>query len=196
MPNKIADKWFDSIDFPSIIDTVKGIMTSDGSISVLLDYERVLDRCDLYAFKNWINGELVQGPEVGRYSVSCTFMWPHKLMPDPRAIKRLETAGCEVDWKETEIEVPVAVTNYDDLIDGTNYPKSAKRKVWLFKIAMPKSLLDDIKEGYTDLAGSSVNLKDIDDAYDEDLDKQGTETNDETDQQSQSQGMQPGMMPR
>lgn len=191
MTNKIADKWFESIDFVSIVDTVKGIMTSDGSMSVLLDFERVLDQCDLYAYKNWISGELVQGPEVGRYDVSCTFMWPEKIMPDPRAIKRLKTVGCDVKWKETEIEVPVAVVNYDNFIPGTNYAKSSKRKVWLFKITMPKSLLDDIKEGYTDLAGSSVNLKDIDDAYNDDLDKEGTEKTNEPEPMQQQ--MPPGM---
>ncbi len=173
MTNKIADKWFESIDFVSIVDTVKGIMTSDGSMSVLLDFERVLDQCDLYAYKNWISGELVQGPEVGRYDVS------------------LKTVGCDVKWKETEIEVPVAVVNYDNFIPGTNYAKSSKRKVWLFKITMPKSLLDDIKEGYTDLAGSSVNLKDIDDAYNDDLDKEGTEKTNEPEPMQQQ--MPPGM---
>ena len=61
---KTADEFFDNVDYVSIIDTVKGIFTSDGSMAVLLDYERVLDEADLYAFKNWELGELVQGPDV------------------------------------------------------------------------------------------------------------------------------------
>jgi len=66
---KTADKFFDDVDYVSIISTVKGIFTSDGSMAVLLDYERVLDEADLYAFRNWELGELVQGPVVKRYSV-------------------------------------------------------------------------------------------------------------------------------
>jgi len=65
MSNKIADKWFDGIDFVSIVDTIKGVMTSDGTMSTLLDFERVLDQCDLYAFKNWINGnDVIFTPNV------------------------------------------------------------------------------------------------------------------------------------
>jgi len=178
MSTKIADKWFDGIDFVSIVDTIKGVMTSDGTMSTLLDFERVLDQCDLYAFKNWINGELVQGPDVGRYNVSCVFMWPYKLMPDPKAVKRLLKMGCKVQWDKTEIEVPVKVTNPDDFIQGTNYPKSAKRKVWLIQITIPLEVMDDIKEGSVDLAGSTVDLEELDDAYDEDLDKEGAEKDD------------------
>ena len=84
MKTESADNFFNNIDFPSIVSTVKGIMTSDGAMSTILDFERVLDESDLYAFKNWILGELVDGPDIGRYTVKCTFMWPYKLMPDPK----------------------------------------------------------------------------------------------------------------
>ena len=40
---KTADKFFDDVDYVSIISTIKGIYTSNGSMSVLLDFERVLD---------------------------------------------------------------------------------------------------------------------------------------------------------
>lgn len=179
MTHKVADNWFNDVDFVSIISTVKGVMTSDGTMSILLDFERVLDESDIYAFKNWLLGELVSGPDVKRYTVSCTFMWPYKLMPDPRAVKRLLAVGCHVKWVEKEIMVPVEVKNYDDFVQGTNYPKGVKRKVWLVKITIPVELMDDIKEGSIDLAGSTIDLEEIDNAYDEDLDKQGaTQEND------------------
>lgn len=173
MTHKVADDWFNNVDFVSIVNTVKGVMTSDGTMSVLLDYERVLDDLDIYAFKNWELGELVQGPDIGRYNTTCIFMWPYKLMPDPRAVKRLLAVGCEIKWMETEIKVPVEVENYDDLVPGTNYPKGAKRKVWLVKITIPMDLMDDIKQGSIDLAGSTIDLEDLDTAYSEDLDKAG-----------------------
>jgi len=156
---QVADKWFDSIDFDSIINTIKGVMTSDGSMSILLDFERVLDELDIYAFKNWLLGELVDGPEIGRYNVTCTFMWPYKLMPDPRAVKRLYAVNCEVKWIETEIKVPIEVKNYDDFVPGTNYPKGINKKVWLVKITVPMSLMDDVKEGSIDLQGSNIDQR-------------------------------------
>lgn len=173
MTHKVADDWFNDVDFVSIVSTVKGIMTSDGTMSMALDFERVIDELDIYAFKNWEIGELVQGPDVGRYNTSCTFMWPYKLMPDPKAVKRFLAVGCDVKWEKTKIEVPVEVKDYDDLVPGTNYPKGAKREVWLVKITIPNDLMDDMKEGSVDLAGSTIDLDEIDDAYSEDLDKQG-----------------------
>ena len=102
MKHKSADNFFDDIDFVSIISAVKGIMTSDGAMATLLDYERVLDEADLYAFKNWQLGELVQGPDIGRYSVTCTFMWPYKLMPDPSGAKRLASIGCDLKFAKSK----------------------------------------------------------------------------------------------
>jgi hypothetical protein len=169
-PDKTADKFFDSIDYTSIIDTVKGIFTSDGSISVLLDYERVLDEADLYAFKNWELGELVQGPDIKRYTVSCVFMFPYNLMPDPRGAKRLVSIGCKIKFKKTEIKVPIEVDTPNDYIPGTRYPKSTMKTVWLVLIQIPTELMDDIKQGSIDLADQTIDLDELNDSYDEDLD--------------------------
>ena len=178
MTKKVADNFFNDVDFVSIISTVKGIMTSDGSMSTVLDFERVLDEADLYAFRNWISGELVQGPDVGRYSVKCTFMWPYDLMPDPRGAKRLMNIGCKVEFAKSKIEVPVEVLDYDDFVPGTRYPKMHERKVWFVRIEIPLELMDNIKEGSIDLADSTIDLEEIEDAYSKDLDKEGMEQTD------------------
>lgn len=177
MTHKVADDFFNDIDFVSIISTIKGIMTSDGSMSVLLDFERVLDEADLYAFKNWILGELVQGPDTGRYSVACTFMWPYKLMPDPRGAKRLLALGCKIQFAKGNVDIPIQVKDYEDFIPGTRYPKAVKKKVWFVRIEIPLELMDEIKEGSIDLADQTIDLDDIEDAYNEDLDKEETKQN-------------------
>ena len=186
-----ADKFFDDVNYTSIIDTVKGIFTSDGSMSVLLDFERVLDEADLYAFKNWELGELVQGPVVKRYSVGCMFMWPFKLMPDPRGAKRLLHLGCKILWKKTKIRVPVEVTDYEDFQPGTRYPKMKYRNIWLIYIEMPKELMDDIREGSIGLADQTIDLNDLDEAYDDDLESQdqdGTEDGGDAQQSTPDMG--------
>lgn len=169
--HKTADKFWDDIDYVSVISTVKGIFTSDGSMNTLLDYERVLDEADLYAFRNWDLGELVQGPNVRRYTVSCVFMWPYHLMPNPKGAVRLVNIGCTVKFAKGEIDVPIEVKNYEDYVPGTRYPKMKKRSVWFVYIEIPKALLDDIKEGSIDLAGDTIDLEELDDAYDNDLEK-------------------------
>ena len=168
MKHEAADNFFDNVDYVSIIDTVKGIYTSDGSMNTLLDFERVLDESDLYAYRNWELGELVQGPTVNRYSVSCVFMWPYKLMPNPKGSKRLVTVGCTVKFVKTTIEVPVEVKDYE------NY----------------------IKEGTIDLAGQTIDLEELDDSYDEDLDKDSGENEEESsDLNMDPQNMPPGSPP-
>ena len=114
----------------------------------------------------------VQGPNLGRYDVTCVFMWPYKLMPDPRGAKRLLALGCKVEFAKSDIKVPVEITNYDDFVPGTKYPRMKQRKIWFVKITVPLDLMDDIKEGSIDLAGQTIDLADIQDAYDEDLDKE------------------------
>lgn len=171
MKHEAADNFFDNVDYVSIIDTVKGIFTSDGSMNTLLDFERVLDESDLYAYRNWELGELVQGPVVKRYSVNCIFMWPYKLMPNPKGARRLVAIGCKVKFAKSKIEVPVEVKDYEDFVPGGRYPKMAPKRVWFVYIEIPKELLDDIKEGSIDLAGQTIDLEELDNSYDDDLDK-------------------------
>lgn len=183
MKQKSADNFFNDVDFVSIVNNIKGIMTSDGTMSTLLDFERVLDEADLYAFKNWILGELVQGPKSGKYSVSCTFMWPYKLMPDPSGTKRLASIGCSISFAKGKIKVPIEVKNYEDFVQGTRYPKGVEKKVWFVQITVPKALMNEIKEGSIDLADQTIDLDDIDEAYEDDLDKENTQQSEQENQQ-------------
>jgi hypothetical protein len=182
-----ADKFFNDIDFVSIVDTIKGIYMSDGAMSTLLDFERVMDEADVYAFKNWLVGELVDGPVIGRYSCKCVFMWPYKLMPNPKGALRLTNVGCKVTYGKGEIKVPVEVKDYDDFVPGGRYPKMIERKVWFVEITIPFDLMDDIKEGSIDLADQTIDLSEIEDAYDEDLESSMTDGDTTETQSDQAQ---------
>jgi hypothetical protein len=185
-----ADRFFNDVDFVSIVDTIKGIYMSDGSMSTLLDFERVLDEADLYAFKNWSVGELVEGPVIGRYTCKCIFMWPYKLMPDPRGGARLDQIGCEVVYGKSELKVPVEIKDYEDFVPGTRYPKMKERKVWFVQITIPIELMDDIKEGTIDIADQTIDLSEIEDAYNEDLDDSTKTESSSTTQADQNQQQQ------
>jgi hypothetical protein len=162
--------FIDSPVWTEIVNNIQGIMVSDGTMSTLLDFERVIDEADVYAFKNWELGELVDGPRIKRYVVICTFMFPTGIMPDPRGAKRLTPLGCKVQFKKTTIKVPIEIKEPDDFKPGTHYPKLIDRKVWLVNIVMPKDLMDDIRDGSVDLAGQTIDLDDLDDAYAKDYD--------------------------
>jgi len=186
--------FFTDIDYPSIIDSIKGIFTSDASLSTLLDFERVLDEADMYAYQNWDLGELVDGPKIKKYTVACIFMYPAKLMPDPRAGKRILKLGCTIHFKKTKIKVPIKIDSPDDYKAGTHYPKMIEREVWLVRIEIPKQLMNDIREGSIDLAGQNIELDELDDAYEKDYDKEGQdEEGDMSQQATGGQGVPPPM---
>ena len=158
-------------DYWQVADNIRDIYMSEGSLLSLLDFERVLDELDMYAFQNWIIGELVSGPEVAKYRVTCIFMWPEKLMPDPRGARRLLPFDCEVKYKKTTMQVPVKITDPSDYRPGTHKARIGEAKIWLVQISIPKSLMSDIRTGSIELEDEEIDLADLDQAYEQDLDK-------------------------
>lgn len=133
-----------------IVDIVKNIQTlaaDDSSFKILKDYERVLDDLDLYVFKNWEDGELLSGPNVSRYFVSCKFMWPENDMPDPEGAERLLEYGCKVTFQKNKILVPRKVRKPSDFRPGTKKGKIDPHPIWVVEIVIPKKLMQDIFTG-------------------------------------------------
>jgi hypothetical protein len=159
-------------DYWLVAKHIRDLYLSEGSILNLLDFERVLDELDLYAFRNWKLGELVQGPDISRYTVSCTFMWPEKLMPDPRGARRLLPFDCRILFKKTRIKIPVKIEEPDDFVPGTQKARLIEKPVWLVEIQMPKSLMTDIRTGSIEIEGQDIDIEELDSAYSEDLDQQ------------------------
>ena len=159
-------------DYWQVADNIRDIYMSEGTITTLLDFERVLDEVDMYAFKNWEIGELVAGPEITKYRVACTFMWPEKLMPDPRGARRLLPFDCDISYQKKMIKIPIRITDPSDYKPGTKKAKIIEKPVWLVEIVMPKSLMNDIKTGSIEMEDQEIDLDELDQAYEQDLDKQ------------------------
>lgn len=143
-------------DIKDIIQNIENVYGSNNSLSLLKDFERVIDELDVYVFENWLDGELVAGPKEGRYWVECTFMWPEENMPEPAGGKRLLEYGCKVQVAETEISQVRKIKTPDDIRPGTRKGKIDKKPVWMIKIAMPKKLMSDINRGYTELDKNKI----------------------------------------
>jgi hypothetical protein len=136
------------LDILDIIKNVNTVYTTNSSLSVLKDFERVLDEMDMYVYKNWEDGELVLGPDVQRHWITASFMWPKDKMPDPMGAKRLLDYGCKVVFKESHFIKPRKVKKPDDLRPGTKKGKLDRHPIWVVEITMPKKLVDDIFNGY------------------------------------------------
>jgi hypothetical protein len=179
-------------DYWQVAENIRDIYLSEGSLLTLLDFERVLDELDLYAFKNWQIGELVSGPKIGKYTVTCIFMWPEKLMPDPRGARRLLPFDCVVKFKKTNMQVPMKIETPDDYRPGTKKARLIEKKIWLVEITMPKSLMSDIRTGSVEMEDQDIDLQDLDDAYEQDLDKDSYQS-DEQAQNAQQTLQQPAV---
>jgi len=184
-------------DYWQVANNIRDIYMSEGSITTLLDFERVLDEVDLYAFKNWPIGELVAGPEISKYRVTCTFMWPENLMPDPRGARRLLPFDCEIEYQKKEIKIPVKITDPSDYRGGTKKAKLMTKQVWLVSITMPKSLMNDIRTGSIEMEDQDIDLDELDQAYEQDLDKESVQSDEQAQdaEQSLQQPVQPGQTP-
>jgi hypothetical protein len=188
---KDQELFKDHSDYWQVAENIRDIYMSKGSLLSLLDFERVLDELDLYAFKNWAIGELVQGPEIGKYRVGCIFMWPEKLMPDPRGARRLLPFDCEVRYKKTNMKIPVKIEDPSDFRPGTHKAKIVEKKVWLVEIVMPKALMSDIRTGSVELEDQDIDLEDLDSAYEQDLDQESFQTDNKAQNQNGQQLQQP-----
>jgi len=153
-----------------VLENIKTISLTDSAVNTLLDFERVIDQLDIYTFDNWKKGELVQGPKYEKYFISCTFMWPYKLMPDPRGGERLLEYGCEIFYKKDHLEYPMKVKSPNDFKPGTKFPKMARTPIWLVEIVVPKKLMQEINQGSLELETGNIDAQDIEQSYEEGVD--------------------------
>ena len=183
-------------DYWQVADNIRDIYMSEGTITTLLDFERVLDEVDVYAFRNWEIGELVAGPEITKYRVACTFMWPEKLMPDPRGGRRLLPFDCEVSYRKVEMKIPIKITDPSDYRPGTKKARIVEKPVWLVEIVMPKSLMSDIRTGSIEMEDQDIDLEELDQAYEQDLDKEESQSDAQAQDAQADLTAQPGQAPQ
>ena len=171
-----------------LLNNTKEIFMTDSAVSTLLDFERVLDELDLYAFKHWKQGELVEGPVYEKYFVKCTFMWPYKKMPDPKGAARLSEYDCEITYEKDYFEHYKEVKDPMDFKPGTKMPRLIKSPVWLVAITMPKKLMGDIEQGALELESGTVDMEDIDQAYETGVNDDTKQAQDQANAELQQQG--------
>jgi len=134
-------------DVLDIIRNVQSLYAVGPTLTILKDFERVLDELDIYVFTNWEDGELLSGPVDSRHFVTCSFMWPADKMPDPSGGKRLLDRGCKVTYAKDELLKPREIKSPDDYRPGTVKGKIDAHDIWVVNIKMPKELIGNFKHG-------------------------------------------------
>lgn len=127
----------------NIVDNHYAIHKSTSLLDALLEFEKAIDEMGLYTYKNWDQGEIVEGPKVSRYWVETTLMYPREQMPDPSGGQRLLGYDCKVSYKKDNYKSPRKVESYEDYQPGTRKPKVDDVPIWLVSIKMPKKFLEN-----------------------------------------------------
>ena len=161
------------IELYDVLDNTKNIYLSNNALENLLDFERVLDKLDLYVFENWDRGELVEGPIHSRYFVECSFMWSRKLMPNPLGAKRLLDYDITVTYKKSKLTKPIKdLETYPKKSLGQETKQEIKTQempIWIVTIKIPRKLMTTIERGSAEFAGERLDLEDIEAAEQENL---------------------------
>ena len=111
--------------------------------ATLIQIEDFFDSNNLYAFNNWFEGLVWDGPNVDRYWIELTLQYPFELMPEPRAMLRFGEMGVTYDFEQTTVKVPIKVKNPNDLDPMTRKPKEEEKKRWLVTLRIPRHLIED-----------------------------------------------------
>tara|TARA_B100000941_G_C28235962_1_gene413982 strand:+ start:107 stop:640 length:534 start_codon:yes stop_codon:yes gene_type:complete len=157
-------------------NTLDNLVDSSSDLNILIEFEEVLDNLNIYAYKNWEFGEVIAGPEVSKYWITVTLMYPFKLMPDPDAALRLIKHGARVFYKRDTFMEPKKIMSPDDLQPpdetGKRKPKRIKRPIWLVTVEMPRQFVDDFESSKITINGMDIDLADVEGAYDTDYDNE------------------------
>lgn len=171
-------------------DQIKKISETNTLLDMLLEFERTLDNMDLYAYKNWQSGEILEGPELDRHYVTVKLMYPYADMPDPIGAKRLMDRGSLVKYTKNQLITPVKVKTFDDvtteMTDDGRVKYKAKTKtedIWIVEIKMPRRYVDEF---------STDAVQTANDEY-IDTDSQTSETEIEAEQQLTGGNLEGGM---
>lgn len=139
-----------TISVKMLNDEIKKISDTNTLLDMLLEFEKVLEDLDIYAYENWIKGEVLEGPDLDRHFVTVKLMYPKDKMPDPRGAMRLLDTRCLVRYTEETLVTPVRVKSFADVSlqarpDGTMRQKAKTKSepVWVVEISMPRKFVDE-----------------------------------------------------
>jgi hypothetical protein len=180
------------IDIAEIASTISSIQKNQNVLSILLEIEGIFEKLHLYAYENWIKGEIIRGPEISKYWVEIYLMYPKKLMPNPTGALRLTKHGCYVFFQKDTISDNVKIKSQNDLVSSKERPGKMQAKVsttdvYIVKVVIPRHLIDDQNLRKT-ANQAEIDYDDVLDAYDQGLDVSKNEDEDEEDTTGDADG--------
>ena len=161
-----------------ILNNLRANTSRDSALEMLMDFERVMDNANIYAYKNWMEGEIVEGPHIDRYWVTVTLMYYKNQMPDPEGAMRLTRNGCKVYFAEEEYITAARLRSPDDSEGqdgadgkrpGQTRAKRVIKPVWLVTIVMPRKYMNDVEAAKLRVDDQGIDSNAVEQAYTDEI---------------------------
>lgn len=153
---------------------IQHLYDQDGLLDILLGVEEYFDNMDLYAYKNWIYGEIVEGPVVSKYWVEITLKYDHETFPDPTATQIFEQQGTKIfvrpDWEVSPIAHPRGDQDMQSVLGNASSmrkPKDERTPIILYKFQIPRRLVNPESFDEYKLMASDFNSNGVNDEMDD-----------------------------
>ena len=166
------------MDQTDIVSQLDNNINSNSALETLMQVDNVLERLNVYAYQNWIEGEVVEGPRIERYWVTVTLMYPRKLMPDPSGAERILDFGGKVYYAKDKLITAAKLVDPEDrdVVDGADglrpgqpRAKKVERPVWLVTLELPREAMDSMITAKNQIDDMSIDADAVENAYDDGL---------------------------
>ena len=131
-------------------DQIKRVSETNTLLDMLLEFEKTLEDIDVYAYRNWDLGEVLEGPDMSRHYITVKLMYKLDEMPDPAGAQRLMQKDCLVKYRKDTLISPIKVKTFDDVetdirADGSvrHRAKTKSEPVWIVEVKMPRRYVDE-----------------------------------------------------
>lgn len=144
-------------------------------LEIMLEIEDLFDSMDMYVYKNWIDGEVVEGPTIRRYWVDLSLKYEYKKMPDPIGAKRLLKRGVQVKFTKVDQEISHPNDNsntYNPSNPDNKDEEIETEQMWLVKLEIPRRLLTNLDSDSSDFYEDEIDIDEVEDAIDMGIDQE------------------------
>lgn len=157
---------------------IQQLYNNSNYLDVLLNVDDFFDILHLYAYKNWLEAEVVD-VKFMKYFVSITLKANRNdkdkskdKCPDPKGGILLTKYDCKVEYTKTKEKLPREVKSKDDVVmdkrRGVYRPKIDTNDIWLVDILIPSKHI--INDTVYDLQAVQDKLEDEKDSDNDSLD--------------------------
>jgi len=140
------NKNTDSLSTDEEMKLIYGDFTA---LDVLIAIYEFMNDINIFAYKNWMEGRIIEGPFIERYWIEISAVFPYEKMPDPAAGMRLIKRGCDVKFFKSKMEVAKDLEDVDYNAEASpEERRTAKKdkKVWMVTIQIPRIVIDRLIE--------------------------------------------------